>query len=290
MISTGKCHQCDDCRGLGCVGELPGMGGVYDNRIFRLNCAAWSAYASGNGEMAEIRFAPITGAVQNLGCAEERDFYAPMIGACVRAGIRLSIGDGFPDEKILLGIDALRRAEAKGAVFIKPYSNERILERMSWCEDVAEVVGVDIDSYRIATMRGVASLFRKSALDLGEIKKRARVPFAVKGVLRDEDVALVKEVRPDIVVISNHGGRVETVIRSTADFLAEHGKELRRYSGELWVDGGIRSLADAVAARRLGASEVLIGRPLVSAFLREGVEGVVEAIDKRFRVREEVSK
>jgi isopentenyl diphosphate isomerase/L-lactate dehydrogenase-like FMN-dependent dehydrogenase len=290
MIPTGKCHQCDDCRGLGCVGELPGMGGVYGNAIFQRNCAAWSGYATGDGEAARLRLAPITGAVQNLGCAEERDFYAPMIGACVRAGIRLSIGDGFPDEKILFGIDALRRAGTRGAVFIKPYSNERILERMSWCEDVTEIVGVDIDSYRIATMHGVADLYRKSARDLKELKKRARAPFAVKGIIRDEDIALIEELRPDIVVISNHGGRVETSILSTVEFLAARGRDLRCYTGELWVDGGIRSFKDSVIARRFGASEVLIGRPLVSAFLREGVEGVVEAIDNRFRIREEVSE
>jgi isopentenyl diphosphate isomerase/L-lactate dehydrogenase-like FMN-dependent dehydrogenase len=290
MIPTGMCHQCDDCRGLGCVGEIPGMGGAFDNAIFQLNCAAWPAYAAGNGEVAKIRLAPITGAVQNLGCIEEKDFYAPMIAACIEAGIGLCIGDGFPDVKILLGIGALRRAGKKGAVFIKPYSNERILERMSWCEDVAEVVGVDIDSYRIATMSGVTTLFRKKAGDLAEIKKRARVPFAVKGILRDEDVALVRELRPDIAVISNHGGRVETARRSTAEFLAARGRELRRYAGELWVDGGIRRLADTVVARQLGASEVLIGRPLVSAFLREGEEGVVKTISSRFRTRKEDSR
>lgn len=290
MIETGKCHQCEACRGFGCVGELPGMGGVLGNAIFQLNCAAWDALpaaigaAAGDviGSAARARLAPITGAVQNLGCAKEADFYGPMVAACREAGIALSIGDGYPDEKLLLGIEALRRAKARGAVFIKPYSNEKIFERMSWCEDVAEVIGVDIDSYRIATMRGVVSLFRKTAADLAEIKRRSQAPFAVKGVILEEDIDLVEELRPDIVVVSNHGGRVDTARRSTADFLAVHGRELRRFAGEVWVDGGIRKHGDLMAARRLGAAEVLLGRPLVSAFLRGGAEGVVAALSDRF--------
>jgi isopentenyl diphosphate isomerase/L-lactate dehydrogenase-like FMN-dependent dehydrogenase len=91
-----------------------------------------------------------------------------------------------------------------------------------------------------------------------------------------EDIELVREVRPDVVVVSNHGGRVETARGSTADFLARYAGELRRYVGELWVDGGLRSASDLRAARYLGADEVMVARPLITALLAGGKEAVSE--------------
>ena len=65
--------------------------------------------------------------------------------------------------------------------------------------------------------------------------------------------------------ISNHGGRVETRVGSTALFLAEHGKELKKYCKELWVDGGIRSRLDIQTALYYGADQIIMARPLIRA-------------------------
>jgi isopentenyl diphosphate isomerase/L-lactate dehydrogenase-like FMN-dependent dehydrogenase len=264
------------------------MGGAFANEIFRLNCAAWADYpgaeGSGGDELPRIRLAPMTGAVQNIGYGKEGDFYPAIVDASLRAGVGLSIGDGCPDEKLLFGIQALRDRMVKGAVVIKPYSNAKILERLEWASDVAEIAGVDIDSWRILTMRGLVELFRKSAADLLEIKRAAKVPFLVKGIFHEEDVELVRELRPDMVVVSNHGGRVETDVASTAAFLARHGAELARFAGEVWVDGGLRTRRDLQAARALGAREVLIGRPFVTALVRGGPEGIARLLAEKYGI------
>jgi isopentenyl diphosphate isomerase/L-lactate dehydrogenase-like FMN-dependent dehydrogenase len=279
-----KCHFCDECDGHGCISELPGMGGAYENENFIRNHADWDAFA---GErllaIPAIRLAPITGAMQNVGYHDEKSFYFDIMDACVRAGIKLSAGDGYPDEKLKFGIEALSSLGRKGAVFIKPYENHKILERMEWASHVAEIIGVDIDSYAILTMRNLVNLQRKTASDLLEIKSRAGragLPFAIKGVFRPEDIELVREVKPDIVVISNHGGRVETLRGSTVSFLAERGGEVARYAGSVWVDGGIRTRRHLETAARLGACEVMIGRPFISALLRHGSDGVRDRVSK----------
>jgi isopentenyl diphosphate isomerase/L-lactate dehydrogenase-like FMN-dependent dehydrogenase len=281
-----KCHFCDECDGHGCVSELPGMGGAYENENFIRNHADWDAFADGKpSPLPAIRLAPITGAVQNVGYHDEKSFYLDIMGACARAGIKLSAGDGYPDEKLKFGIEALSTLARKGAVFIKPYENRIILDRMEWASHVAEIVGVDIDSYAILTMRNLVNLQRKTASDLLEIKRRAGregLPFAIKGVFRPEDIELVREVKPDIVVISNHGGRVETLRGSTVAFLAERGAELSRHAGALWVDGGIRTRRHLETASSLGATEVMIGRPLISALLRDGADGVRSRVAKFF--------
>jgi hypothetical protein len=272
-----KCHFCDRCDGHGCVSELPGMGGVYANENFIRNCAEWDRFAAPEGPLPAIRLAPITGASQNVGYAEEGPFYGEIVRASLAAGIALSIGDGYPDEKIRFGIAALAESNARGAVFIKPYENARIIERMEWARGVASLVGVDIDSYAILTMRNLVNLEKKDARSLLELKSRAAscgIPFAIKGVFRPEDVDLVAEVRPDVTVISNHGGRVETLKGSTAEFLCQYGKTLKAASGSLWVDGGLRKRRDLLVAASFGVSEVMIGRPLITALIRSGPEGV----------------
>lgn len=272
-----KCHFCDECDGHGCVGELPGMGGVYGNDNFIQNCADWSGFPRApkhDSELPAVRLAPLTGAMQNVGYDEERAFYHDLADSALAAGVRLSIGDGAPDEKLKFGIEALIQRGVRGAVFIKPYPNERILERVDWARPAAEIVGVDIDSYAILTMRNLVNLQKKTASDLLEIKRHAAVPFAIKGIFRESDLELVREVKPDVVVISNHGGRVETEHGSTARFLAAYGRELRNHCGELWVDGGIRRRHDLEAAASFGVREVMIGRPFITALLKHGRDGI----------------
>lgn len=278
-MSMYKCHFCAECDGYGCRGELPGMGGVFESANFIDNCAAWKKYwpdENGISDLPLLRLAPITGAVENVGYECEDGFYFDLIKAAADAGFLLSIGDGYPDAKIQGGIAALHTYNKKAAVFIKPYPNTRIFERIDWARSYAEIIGIDIDSYNIVTMRNLVQLEQKNAHSLKDIRQYGQKPFAIKGVFLPEDIELVKEVQPDIVVVSNHGGRIETRRGNTADFLAEYGKVLAKHSGEVWVDGGLRTRNDLVAAKRLGAVQVMIGRPCITALLQKGAAGLDE--------------
>ena len=290
-----KCHLCKTCHGKGCIEELPGMGGFNKNINFILNCKDWKNLRkeiidfdkiSKTLEMPKIRLAPITGAVENIGWNDEETFYFEITKACYESGAKLSIGDGCPDIKLQNGIKAIKSLQRenpdenpKAAVFIKPYPNQKILERIDWSRDIAECIGVDIDSYNILTMRNLVQLERKTPAQISELKKHAKLPFAIKGVFTKEDVELVKEVKPEIVVISNHGGRVENRIGSTAMFLKEYGPELKNYCGELWVDGGLRTKKDLKTASYFGVSEVMLGRPFVTALCRGGEAEVKKMVE-----------
>lgn len=290
-----KCHLCKTCHGKGCIEELPGMGGFNKNINFILNCKDWKNLRkeiidfdkiSKTLEMPKIRLAPITGAVENVGWNDEESFYNEITKACYESGAKLSIGDGCPDIKLQNGIKAIKSLQRenpeenpKAAVFIKPYPNQKILERIDWSRDIAECIGVDIDSYNILTMRNLVQLERKSPSQISELKKHAKLPFAIKGVFTKEDVELVREVKPEIVVISNHGGRVENRIGSTAMFLKEYGSELKNYCGELWVDGGLRSKKDLKTASYFGVSEVMLGRPFITALCRGGEAEVKKMVE-----------
>ena len=268
-----KCHRCPVCDGYGCPGMLPGLGGVFEGKNFQLNCEGWKElYNTKKEEISKIAFnakqlrcGPVTGAVENIGYAEEGDFYLPYLKNAVEAGFGLCVGDGCPDEKLKLGTTAVQKLETKAAFFLKPYPQEKLFERVEWIRPYASHIGIDIDSYNIVTMRNLVHLERKTADQLEEFRSHTKLPFVIKGVFTEDDIALVCEVKPEVVYISNHGGRVETRIGSTAQFLAEHAQELKKSCKEIWVDGGIRTREDIQTALYYGADQVIMARPLIRA-------------------------
>lgn len=282
MKNSLKCRACKFCDGMACKGELPGMGGILDSAIFIENVRAWSKYkneAESIKRLAKIRLAPMAGGVQNVGWHDEKEFYFDMISSSFFAGLSLSIGDGAPDEKLDFGLLALKCISQKGAIFLKPYPQKKLLERVEKSVSHAEIIGVDTDSYNIITMRNQVSLEEKMPNQLLEIRKEAKLPLAIKGVFSKKDIEIVKEVKPEIAIISNHGGRIDRFPQSSAEFLKIHGKEIARYSSEVWVDGGIRTPQDVRIASYLGAKEILIGRPIISSMIRGGKEEVKKFVE-----------
>ena len=76
--SIFRCHNCKVCLGTGCLNELPGMGGLNNNENFRLNCSSWERLyneedkskipqLSNEEILSLLRYAPVTGAVENIG-------------------------------------------------------------------------------------------------------------------------------------------------------------------------------------------------------------------------------
>lgn len=291
-----KCRFCPVCNGFGCIGQLPGMGGVFENKNFQLNCSAWKQIRDNNPELLEaihsvkvtrnvLRCGPVTGAEQNIGFGEEKDFYFPYLNASKKAGFGVCVGDGCPDEKLEYGLAAAkdcgfvaRNGDIGGAAFfLKPYPLEILKKRVALIKDTASYIGMDIDSYNILTMRKLVNLEKKTAADIQAFRKLFDQPLVIKGVFTAEDVELVKEIKPDIVFISNHGGRIETRVGSTAEFLVNYSEELKKYCKELWIDGGIRTKEDVQTAIYFGADRVVLARPIISA-LTKGGEAEVEKL------------
>lgn len=308
MSASYKCRLCASCDGAACAGELPGMGGVFDGRNFSLNVEGWKKIlpsipqeklqeAAAKVVPQKIRLAPITGAEENVGWPDEESFYAPFYAFAAGLGIKLGVGDGCPDNKLLAGIAAVQALNKKvsltktaaasnrapdaatlstpkkAAVFLKPYPQEKLLERAEWAMPVAEYIGVDIDSYNIVTMRNKVHLEKKTAAQLNELRRATKLPLVVKGVFTQESLDLIEELKPEVAYISNHGGRVETDIGSTAQFMLANIARIKKSAAAVWVDGGLRSKEDIAAALALGAEEALLGRPIISGFLESGAKG-----------------
>ncbi|WP_347059022.1 alpha-hydroxy acid oxidase [Blastococcus sp. HT6-30] len=103
------------------------------------------------------------------------------------------------------------------------------------------------------------------------------LPVVVKGVLRGDEAAKCVDAGAAAVIVSNHGGRQLDRAVPTALALPE---VVDAVAGRVpvLVDGGIRSGLDALVALALGASAVLIGRPVLWALGAGGADAVEDAL------------
>lgn len=114
--------------------------------------------------------------------------------------------------------------------------------------------------------------------DLAWLRERSGVPLVVKGIHRGDDAARCTEAGADAVVVSNHGGRQVDSAVATADVLREVVDAVAG-TGEVYVDGGIRSGGDILKALALGARATLLGRPVLWALACDGATGVRDLLD-----------
>jgi 4-hydroxymandelate oxidase len=112
---------------------------------------------------------------------------------------------------------------------------------------------------------------------IAEIRAWTGLPIVLKGILTGEDAALAVEHGADAIVVSNHGARQLDRVAAPVDVLEEV-VEAVDGRAEVWVDGGVRRGIDVVIACALGASCVLIGRPILWALAAGGEAGVDRAL------------
>ena len=122
--------------------------------------------------------------------------------------------------------------------------------------------------------------------DIGWLAGRG-LPVVVKGVLRADDARACVAAGASGVIVSNHGGRqldgaVPTALAlpAVASALAARGDKSSTdgdsigTSGEVFVDGGLRTGEDVLTALALGARMVFLGRPVLWALAWGGADGV----------------
>jgi L-lactate dehydrogenase (cytochrome) len=103
-------------------------------------------------------------------------------------------------------------------------------------------------------------------------------PLIIKGVQTVDDARRVVDAGADAVVVSNHGGRqldrAPIPLRVLPDVLDAVGDRT-----EVWVDTGVMTGGDVVAATALGARATLVGRAYLYGLMAGGERGVDRAAE-----------
>lgn len=121
--------------------------------------------------------------------------------------------------------------------------------------------------------------------DVAWLRSLTELPLILKGVAHPEDARIAVEEGVHGIVVSNHGGRQLDGAQSTIAALPD---VVGAVQGRLpvLIDGGIRRGRHAAAALALGASAVLLGRPILwglAAAGRAGVGHVLDVMDDELR-------
>ena len=114
--------------------------------------------------------------------------------------------------------------------------------------------------------------------DLAWLRGQWDGPLIIKGIQSVGDARLCVEHGADAIVLSNHGGRqldrAPTPLRRLPEVLDAVGDEM-----EVYIDGGVLSGADVVAAVATGATACLVGRAYLYGLMAGGRPGVVRALE-----------
>jgi 4-hydroxymandelate oxidase len=114
--------------------------------------------------------------------------------------------------------------------------------------------------------------------DIDWLREFTDLPLIVKGIMDPEDGRRAASSGADAIVVSNHGGRqldgaLPSILALPAVVEAVGGR------CEILFDSGVRSGTDILRALALGATGVLVGRPMLWGLAADGTAGAVRALE-----------
>jgi isopentenyl diphosphate isomerase/L-lactate dehydrogenase-like FMN-dependent dehydrogenase len=109
--------------------------------------------------------------------------------------------------------------------------------------------------------------------DLGWLVREAQMPVWVKGIVRGDDAARAIDHGATAIVVSNHGARQLDGTIAPLDALPEIVASVRNRV-PIVLDSGVRRGDDCVKALALGATAVMVGRPILWGLAVDGQHGV----------------
>ena len=113
--------------------------------------------------------------------------------------------------------------------------------------------------------------------DITWLRSLSRLPVLLKGVTHPQDARLAIQHGAAGIIVSNHGGRTLDTLPATAELLPAVVQAVESQVPVL-VDGGIRRGTDVLKAMALGASAVLVGRPVLHGLANAGAMGVAHVL------------
>ncbi len=294
------CKACPVCNGRACANSMPGPGSKAPGNVAARNYDKWQEICvnmdtlcpnadpdisfefCGRTFSAPVFMAPL-GAVDMHYGPKHTDFTynSILIKSAYEYGLMAMTGDGVNPEIMKSAVQDMLKVEGIGMPTIKPWNKEAVFEKLDILNNNhIFAAAMDVDGAGLPFLKAMnPNAGSKSVDEMREIIRYAQMPFVIKGIMTPEGAQKAVDAGAAGIVVSNHGGRVQGGVPSTAEVLPAIAEKVK---GKLtiFVDGGIRSGLDIFRAIALGADGVLIGRPVLTAIYGAGEEGFRVYMDK----------
>jgi 4-hydroxymandelate oxidase len=195
------------------------------------------------------------------------------------------------DEK--RSLELVRRAEDAGCEAIVftvdvPWMGRRLRDMRNGFALPEWVTAANFDAGAAAHRRttGVSAVADHTAREfapatwesVASVRAHTDLPVVLKGILAVEDATRAVGAGADGIVVSNHGGRQLDGAVPGVEMLGEIAAAV---SGrcEVLLDGGVRGGGDILKAVALGASAVLVGRPMMWGLAAAGQDGARQVLE-----------
>ena len=294
------CKACPVCNGRACGNAMPGPGCKYPGQTAARNYDKWqeicvnmdtlcanvdpdvSFELFGHKFSVPIFAAPLGALQLHYGDKyNDQQYNAILVKAAAEYGSMALTGDGVDPEIMKASVLDMAKVGGIGCPTIKPWNKEFVFEKLDAVKAAgAFCAAMDVDGAGLPFLKAMnPNAGSKSVAEMKEIIDYAGIPFIIKGIMTPDGARKAVEAGAAGIVVSNHGGRVQGGVPSTAEVLPAIAEAVK---GEITilVDGGIRSGVDVFRAIALGADGVLIGRPILTAIYGAGEEGYKVYMDK----------
>lgn len=294
------CKNCPVCNGVACGNSMPGPGCKFPGNTAARNYSKWqdicvnmdtlcpnadvdvSFEFLGRKFAAPIFAAPLGAIDMHYGPKyKDQEYNTLLIKAAHDYGVLAFTGDGVNPDIMKSAVNDMKNCGGIGIPTIKPWNKEFVFEKL----DILNGSGIfaaamDVDGAGLPFLKAMnPNAGSKSVDEMKEITAYAKMPFVIKGIMTVKGAQKAVESGAKAIVVSNHGGRVQGGVPSTAEVLPGIAEAVKGKITIL-VDGGIRSGVDVFRALALGADGVLIGRPILNMIYGGGAEGFKVYMDK----------
>ena len=294
------CKNCPVCNGLACGNTMPGPGCKFPGNVAARNYSKWqeicvnmdtlcpnaepdiSFELFGKTFSAPIFAAPLGAVDLHYGPKyKDQEYNSILVKAAYEYGVLALTGDGVNPDIMKSAVSDMKKYDGVGIPTIKPWNKEFVFEKLDILnESGIFAAAMDVDGAGLPFLKAMnPNAGSKSVDEMKEIIFYAKMPFMVKGIMTVNGALKAVEAGAKAIVVSNHGGRVQGGVPSTAEVLPAIAEAVKG-KVKIFVDGGIRSGVDVFRALALGADAVLIGRPILNMIYGGGEEGFKVYMDK----------
>ena len=294
------CKACPVCNGRACGNAMPGPGCKYPGQTAARNFDKWqeifvnmdtlcpnvepdiSFEMFGHKFSVPIFAAPLGALPLHYGDKfNDQQYNAILVKAAAEYGSMALTGDGVDPAIMKASVLDMAKVGGMGCPTIKPWNREFVFEKLDAVKAAgAFCAAMDVDGAGLPFLKAMnPNAGSKSVAEMKAIIDYAGIPFIIKGIMTPDGARKAVEAGAAGIVVSNHGGRVQGGVPSTAEVLPAIVEAVKGQTVIL-VDGGIRSGVDVFRALALGADGVLIGRPILTAIYGAEAEGYKVFMDK----------